>query len=59
VEPIAFLVVKEKEGGVSILNLSRTPAMLEALLGKFPDMVEKTVEIIRGRKKGETTEPKG
>ena len=59
VEPIAFLVVKEKEGGVSILNLNRTPAMVEALLEKFPDVVERTVDIIRGRKKGETTEPKG
>ena len=59
VEPIAFLVIKEKDGEVSVLNLRRMPAMIEALFGKFPDMVEKTVDIIRGRKKGETSESKG
>jgi uncharacterized spore protein YtfJ len=48
VEPIAFLVVKE--GEVSILNLRRMPAMVEALFGKLPDMVEKAVNIVRGRK---------
>ncbi len=49
VEPIAFLVVKE--GEVSILNLRRMPAMIETLFGKFPDMVEKAVNIVRGKKK--------
>ena len=58
-EPIAFLVIKEKDGEVSVLNLRRMPAMIEALFGKFPDMVEKTVDIIRGRKKGEKSESKG
>ncbi len=57
VEPIAFLVIKD--GEVSVLNLRRMPAMIEALFGKFPDMVEKTVDIIRGRNKGEKSEPKG
>jgi uncharacterized spore protein YtfJ len=59
VEPIAFLVVKGKDGEVSVLNLRRMPAMMEALFGKFPDMVEKTVDIIKGRKKEEKSEPKG
>jgi len=52
VEPIAFLVVKE--GEVSILNLRRMPAMVEALFGKIPDMMEKAVNIIRGKKGQET-----
>lgn len=47
------------DGEVSIFTLRRTLAMVEALFGKFPDMVEKTVDIIRGRKKGKTSEPKG
>jgi uncharacterized spore protein YtfJ len=51
VEPIAFLVIKE--GEVSILNLRRMPAMVEAFFGKFPDMVEKAINIVRGKKKGE------
>lgn len=63
VEPIAFLVIKEKDGEVSILNLRRIPAIVEALFGKFPEMIEKTMEktvdIIRGRKRGETSETKG
>jgi uncharacterized spore protein YtfJ len=54
VEPIAFLVVKE--GEVSILNLRRMPAMVEALFGKIPDMIEKAVNIVRGRKEGESSE---
>jgi len=54
VEPIAFLVVKE--GEVSILNLRRMPAMVEALFGKIPDMMEKAVNIVRGKKKGESSE---
>jgi len=49
VEPIAFLLVKE--GEVSILNLRRMPAMVESFFGKIPDMVEKAVNIVRGRKK--------
>jgi len=53
VEPIAFLVVKEWE--VSILNLRRGAAMIEAFFGKIPDMVEKAVNIVKGRKKGEPT----
>ncbi len=57
VEPIAFLMVRE--GEVSILNLRRMPAMMESLMGKFPEMVERTVEIIRGRKKTEPSESKG
>jgi uncharacterized spore protein YtfJ len=51
VEPIAFLVIKE--GEVFILNLRRMPAMIEAFFGRFPDMVEKAVNILRGQKKGE------
>jgi len=51
VKPIAFLVVKE--GEVSILNLRTMPAMMEAFFGKIPDMMEKTVNILRGRKKAE------
>jgi uncharacterized spore protein YtfJ len=39
VKPIAFLVVKD--GEVSILNLRTMPAMMEAVFGKFPDMMEK------------------
>jgi uncharacterized spore protein YtfJ len=54
VEPIAFLVIKE--GEVSILNLRRGPAMLETFFGRVPDMVEKAVNIVRGKKKGERTE---
>jgi uncharacterized spore protein YtfJ len=49
VEPIAFLVVKD--GEVSILNLRRMPAMIEAFFGKIPDMMEKAVHIIRGKEK--------
>ncbi len=48
VEPIAFLVVKE--GEVSILNLRRMPAMMESFLDKVPEMLEKTVNIVRGKK---------
>ena len=51
VEPIAFLMVKE--GEVSILNLRRVPATVEAIFGKIPDMVEKAVNIVKGKKKGE------
>jgi uncharacterized spore protein YtfJ len=54
VEPIAFLVVKE--GEVSILNLRRMPAIIESFFGKFPDMVEKAVNIVRGKKKAEGSE---
>lgn len=53
VEPIAFLVVKE--GEVSILNLRRGAAMIEAFFGKIPDMVEKAVNIVKGKKKTEST----
>jgi uncharacterized spore protein YtfJ len=53
VEPIAFLVVKE--GEVSILNLRRMPAVIESFFGKIPDMVEKAVNIVKGKKKGEGT----
>jgi len=55
VEPIAFLVVKE--GEVSIINLRRMPAVIESFFGKIPDMMEKAVNIFRGKKKGE--EPEG
>jgi len=48
VEPIAFLVVRE--GEVSIHNLRRGAAMLETFLGRFPDMVEKAVNILKGKK---------
>ncbi len=51
VEPIAFLVVKD--GEVSILNLRRMPAMLESILLKVPEMVEKAVNIVKGKKKSE------
>ncbi len=51
VEPIAFLVVKE--GEISILNLRRMPAMLESILLKVPEMVEKAVHIVKGKKKAE------
>jgi uncharacterized spore protein YtfJ len=54
VEPIAFLVVKE--GEVSILHLRRMPAMVEALFGKIPDMMEKAINIVRGQQKDESTE---
>jgi len=49
VEPIAFLVIKE--GEVSILNLRRGAAMIESFFGKIPDMVEKAVNIIKGKEK--------
>ena len=52
VEPIAFLVVKD--GEVSILNLRRLPAMIESFFGKVPDMVEKAVNIVKGKKKTES-----
>ncbi|OGP96300.1 MAG: hypothetical protein A2157_18650 [Deltaproteobacteria bacterium RBG_16_47_11] len=55
VEPIAFLVVKD--GEVSILNLRRGAAMIEAFFGKIPDMMEKAVNIVRGTKKTERTDP--
>jgi len=51
VEPIAFLVIKE--GEVSILNLRRMPAMVESFFGKIPDLMEKAVNIVRGKKKVE------
>jgi uncharacterized spore protein YtfJ len=51
VEPVAFLVIKGEE--VSILNLRRGPAMIESFFGKFPDMVEKAVNIVKGKKKGD------
>jgi len=57
VEPIAFLVVKE--GEVSILNLRRMPAMVEAFFGKIPDMLEKTINIVKGKKKGESSQAGG
>ena len=57
VEPIAFLVVKE--GEVSILNVRRMPAMVEAVLGKIPDMLEKTINIVRGKKKEESSQAGG
>ncbi len=52
VEPIAFLVIKG--GEVSILNLRRMPAMVEAFFGKIPDMVERAVNIVKGKKKTES-----
>jgi uncharacterized spore protein YtfJ len=54
VEPIAFLVVKDVE--VSILNLRRGPAMLETFFGRIPDMVEKAVNIVKGKKRTERAE---
>jgi len=57
VEPIAFLVVKE--GEVSILNLRRMPAMIEAFFGKIPDMLEKAINIVKGKKKGESSQTGG
>lgn len=51
VVPIAFLVVKE--GELSILNLRRMPAMVESFFGKTADLMEKAVNIVRGKKKGE------
>jgi uncharacterized spore protein YtfJ len=54
VEPIAFLVIKD--GEVSILNLRRMPAMVEAFFGKIPDLVEKAVNIVKGKKRGEGSE---
>jgi len=54
VDPIAFLVIKD--GEVSILNLRRMPAMLETFFGRIPDVVEKAVNIVRGKKKGERSE---
>ena len=53
VEPIAFLVVKD--GEVSILNLRRGAAMLETFFGRIPDLVEKAVNIVKGKKKTEST----
>jgi len=57
VEPIAFLVVKD--GEVSILNLRRMPAMVEAFFGKIPDMLEKAINIVKGKKKGESSQTGG
>ena len=57
VEPIAFLVMKE--GEVSILNLRRMPAMVEAFFGKIPDMLEKAINIVKGKKKGEPSQTGG
>jgi uncharacterized spore protein YtfJ len=54
VEPIAFLVVKDEE--VSIINLRRMPAMIESFFGKIPDLMEKAVDIVKGRRKGERSE---
>jgi len=51
VEPIAFLVIKGEE--ISILNLRRMPAMLESIFLKVPEMVEKAVHIVKGKKKTE------
>jgi len=51
VEPIAFLVIRD--GEVSVLNLRRMPAMVEAFFGKIPDMLEKAVDVIRGKRKTE------
>ncbi len=48
VVPIAFLVVKE--GEVSILNLRSGGAMMETFFGRFPEMVEKAVNIVKGKK---------
>jgi uncharacterized spore protein YtfJ len=57
VEPIAFLVMKE--GEVSILNLRRMPAMVEAFFGKIPDMLEKAINIVKGKEKGEPSQTGG
>ena len=54
VEPIAFLVVKE--GEISIINLRRMPAMIESFFGKIPDLMEKAINIVKGKKKGEGSE---
>lgn len=51
VEPIAFLVIRD--GEVSVLNLRRMPAMVEAFFGKIPDMLEKAADVIRGKRKTE------
>jgi len=51
VDPIAFLVIKD--GEVSVLNLRRLLAMVEAFFGKIPELMEKAVNIIKGKKKGE------
>jgi hypothetical protein len=32
------------------------PAMIESFFGKIPDLMEKAVNIVRGRKKGEGSE---
>lgn len=53
IEPIAFLVIKEAE--VSILNLRRGPAIIESFFGKIPEAVEKAINIIRGKKKGDVS----
>jgi hypothetical protein len=40
-----------KDGKVSVINLRRLPAMMEAFIGKIPDLMEKTVNIVRCKKK--------
>ena len=54
VDPIAFLVVKE--GEVSIISLRRMPAVIESFFGKIPDMMEKAVNIFKGKKQREGPE---
>jgi hypothetical protein len=46
-------VLVVKEGEVSILNPRRVPAMIASFFGKVPNMVEKAVNIVKGKKKAE------
>jgi hypothetical protein len=36
---------------LSILNLRSGPTMIESFFGRIPDMVEKAVNIVKGKKK--------
>ena len=44
------------EGEVSIISLRRMPAMIESFFGKIPDLMEKAVNIVKRKKKGEAPE---
>jgi hypothetical protein len=35
------------------------PAMVEAFFGKIPDMLEKAINIVKGKKKGESSQTGG
>jgi hypothetical protein len=39
--------------GISILSLRSGPAMIESFFGRIPDMVEKAINIVKGKKKTE------